>query len=358
MVGDHVVLGCSLVVMQVLEAGCVSVSEEEGHESVAIIDSVDLLTLEELENVVLHDRVLGSSGTLSTGGLETDGVTKGEDVVEGVVLKSVLIDIDETFAVSKTGILNPLVSLGRRVDVSLEEVFLHDLTSVDVLESSDLLSVVGVFLDLEHFPSEHHFDSALMALVEGDLVSVGELVDLLVGGPVLDASVGRSATVERIKSLEMLVVGSVEVGTLALVGELRGVADRVTIKVLPAGVVVLADSFLVVEDMDEDVVLFGALRELLETLNVIHRVVEAGSQNKRLVVEGLTVGELEAVGIRVDLGEPGTDFSLGPVVDLGSNGVGHQFLILDVAVNAREVDLGADVDGLFTDNGHLEVHAV
>jgi hypothetical protein len=127
-VGDHVVLGCGLVVVQVLEAGCVSVSEEEGHERVAVIDSVDLLTLEELENVVLYDGVLGSGSTLSTGGLETDGVSKGEDVVIGVVLKSVLVDIDQTFAVTETSILNPLVSLGRRVDVGLEEIFLDNLT--------------------------------------------------------------------------------------------------------------------------------------------------------------------------------------------------------------------------------------
>jgi hypothetical protein len=283
------VLGCGLVIVQVLEAGCVSVSEEEGHESVAVVNSVDLLTLEELEHVVLHDGVLGSSGTLSTGGLETDGITEGEDVVVGVVLKSVLVDVDETFAVSETGILNPLVSLGRRVNVGLEEVFLDDLTGVNVLESSDLLSVVGVLLNLEHFPSEHNFDSTLVALVKSDLVSVGELVDLLVGGPVLNASVGRGATVKGIKSLEMLVVGSVEVGTFTLVGELRGVADGVTIEVLPAGVEVLANSFLVVEDMDEDVVLSGALRELLKSLNVVHGVVEAGSQDKGLVVESLAV---------------------------------------------------------------------
>lgn len=116
-----------------------------------------------------------------------------------------------------------------------------------------------------------------MALVEGNLVSVGELVDFLIGGPVLDASVSRGATVKGIKSLEMLVVGSVEIATLTLVGELRGVADCVTIEVLPAGVEVLADSILVVEDMDVDVVLSRALRELLETLNVVHGVVEAGS---------------------------------------------------------------------------------
>lgn len=128
MVRDRVILGCGLVVVQVLEAGCVSVSELEGHESVAVVNSVDLLTLEELEHVVLHDGVLCCGGTLSTGSIETDSVTKCEDVVVGVMLKSVLVDIDETFAVSEAGILNPLVSLGRRVDVGLEEIFLDNLT--------------------------------------------------------------------------------------------------------------------------------------------------------------------------------------------------------------------------------------
>lgn len=344
-VGDHVVLGCGLKVVLVLEAGGVSVSEEERHESVTIIHTIDLVTLKVLEHVVLDDGVLGGSGTLGTGGLETNGITETEDVVVLLVLESVLVDIDEAFTVCKIGILNPLVGLGRRVDVSLVEVFLDNLTRVDILESGDLLSVVEL-LDLHHFPAEHHFDSALVALVESDLVGVAELVDLLVGGPVLNASVGSSTAVECIESLEVLVVSSVEIGTLTLVGELGGVANGVTIEVLPSGVVVLADSLLLIEDVSEDVVFFISVSELSKTFDGFHSVVEAGSKNEGLVAESLAVGHIKSVGLSVNLGKFNTSLNLGPLFNLGRDGVGHKSLVLDVFVDASEVDLGADVDGI------------
>lgn len=75
-------------------------------------------------------------------------------------------------------------------------------------------------LDLDHFPAEHDFDSTLVALIKGNLIGVRELVDLLVGGPVLDTGIGSSTAVKSVHSLEVLVVGSVEVGTFTLVREL------------------------------------------------------------------------------------------------------------------------------------------
>lgn len=77
-----------------------------------------------------------------------------------------------------------------------------------------------VSLDLKHLPAEHNIDSALVALIHGDLVGVGETVDLFVGGPVLDSSTGRGSSLELVLSHEMLVKESVEIGSLALVGEL------------------------------------------------------------------------------------------------------------------------------------------
>lgn len=202
------------------------------------------------------------------------------------------------------------------------EVFLNNLTRVDILESSDLLPVVKL-LDLHHFPAEHHFDSTLVALVESDLIGVAELVDLLVGSPVLNASVGSSTAVKSIESLEVLVVSSVEISTLTLVRELRGVANGVTIEVLPAGVVVLADSFLFIEDVSEDVVCFISISELSKTFNRFHRVIEAGGKNKGLVVESLTVGHLQRVGVTVDLGDFNASLNLGPLLNLGRDGVRH-----------------------------------
>ncbi len=59
--GNPVIHRCRLVVVQVLEVGGVRVAKEEGHKSVPVVDSVNFLTLQEAENVVLNNRVLGHS---------------------------------------------------------------------------------------------------------------------------------------------------------------------------------------------------------------------------------------------------------------------------------------------------------
>lgn len=107
---DHVILGGGFESVQVLEAGGVSLTKDVGHKGVAVVDAVDVVALEELKHIVLDNGVLCDSGAHSTGGLETDSVTKSEDVVEALMLESVLVDVDQSLAVSDTGILNPLVS--------------------------------------------------------------------------------------------------------------------------------------------------------------------------------------------------------------------------------------------------------
>lgn len=57
--GNPVVHSCWLVVVKVLEVRSIGVAEKEGHESVTIVDSVDLFSLQESKNVILNDWVLG-----------------------------------------------------------------------------------------------------------------------------------------------------------------------------------------------------------------------------------------------------------------------------------------------------------
>jgi len=108
--------------------------------------------------------------------------------------------------------------------------------------------------------------------------------------------------------------------------------------------------------MHEDVVRLGALFHLSETFNGFHGVIKSGGEDEGLVVVGLSVGALEAVGTGVDGGHLDTNFNLGPVLDLGRHGIGHQLLILDMRVVAGKVDLGAHVDVVIGDQGDLEVH--
>jgi hypothetical protein len=159
------------------------------------------------------------------------------------------------------------VGLARRVYHSLEEVLLNDNTAVYISEGGDLL-VVLVLVNLDHFPAEEDLDSALLALLESDLVGIGELEDLLVWGPILYASVFGCTTLELILAEEMFIVEGVEVSALALVGELWRIANHVTIGVVPAVVVVAINALLVVNGVHEDVALRLVL-ELSEAFDVL-----------------------------------------------------------------------------------------
>ncbi len=60
---------------------------------------------------------------------------------------------------------------------------------VDIAEDSNFL-VKLVFLDFDHLPTEEDVNAALVALVEGDFISVWELVDFLVRRVELETSTG------------------------------------------------------------------------------------------------------------------------------------------------------------------------
>ena len=90
---------------------------------------------------------------------------------------------------------------------------------VDIAEDSNFL-VKLVFLDFDHLPTEEDVNAALVALVEGDFISVWELVDFLIRRVELETSTGGCSHVHLVHSEERLVVERVEVRAFALVGEL------------------------------------------------------------------------------------------------------------------------------------------
>jgi len=106
------------------------------------------------------------------------------------------------------------------VDASGEEIFLDNLTTVNVLEGCNLLSVF-VSLDCEHFPSEVDVNASFVAFVECNFISVGEFEDFLVRSPVLNSSILCSSSLENVLSQEVLVVKSVEVSSFTLIWEFR-----------------------------------------------------------------------------------------------------------------------------------------
>ena len=112
--------------MQVLEVGCIRVAEEEWHEGIAIINSIKVTAFHELLNIVLHNRGLVDSCSLSSSSVDANTISESENVLEALVLKSVRINIYNTLAVGNARVSKLLVRLTGRVNHCGEEIFLND----------------------------------------------------------------------------------------------------------------------------------------------------------------------------------------------------------------------------------------
>lgn len=219
-VRNGMVHGVRLVVVQMLEASSIVLSKDERHESVSIIDSISVFAFQVLKKIVLDNRVLSHSSVLGRGSSSGCTITKCKNVLKLLMLKSVLVNINKSFIIEETISLKLSLRLARRVDASREEIFLDNLTIVNILEYSNLLTVF-VLVDFSHLPSEHHINTSFVALFKGNLIGIRESVDLLVGSPELNLGVSSCSTNKFVLSHEVFVVKSVEVATFTLVWELR-----------------------------------------------------------------------------------------------------------------------------------------
>jgi hypothetical protein len=269
-----VVSWSGFVVPGVLEAGGVRVGEVEWPVSVTIIDSIQFLTF--------HDWALSVSGMLGSSGFSSNSITKSEDVLESRVLESVWVDIDKTSAVDNVSIDEFSMGFTWWVNISMSEWFFKDSSSINISESGNLF-IELISVNLKHFPSEHNIDSSLVAFIKSDLVGIWESEDFLVWSPVLNSSTGSRSSLELILSHERFIVESVEIVTLTLVWTSWGIADHITVGVVPSMIVVSIGSFLVVEHVNKNVVLFWGLSHFWETFDVVIVVVKTWSENQGFI---------------------------------------------------------------------------
>lgn len=156
---------------------------------------------------------------MSSGCFKANCIAKSKYVIVGLVLQSVLVYVNTTGLVSNTSVNQELMRFARRVDARCVEVLLDHGAGIDVLENSDL-SLMMVSFHFKHLPSKHHINAALVALFQGNFISIWESVNFLVRGPVLDAGVIGGAAVKLVLSHKVLVVKGVKISTFAFVWEL------------------------------------------------------------------------------------------------------------------------------------------
>jgi hypothetical protein len=334
-VRDSMIHRVRLVVVQVLEITGIRVAEIEGKERVSIIYAVQFLAIHELLNILLDNRSLVDSSCLGSGGIDTNAITKGEDVLITLVLKSIWVDIYDTFLIGNTWGNKLLMRLAGRVNHTSEEVLLDNLSWVDVAEGCNLLTVL-VLSDLNHFPSEEDFDSSLLALFKSNLVSIWELEDLLVGSPILNAGIFGCTSLKNILPKEVLVIESIEVRAFTLVWEGRRIADHVTVGMVPSMIIVVINSFLVINSMNEDVAQ-RIICKIREALNMFNFVLETSGQNESLVGVFSSVAELQLVVVGLELRNLSKSVHTRPGLDLGRNSCTLKFKFSNVTMSNTEV---------------------
>ena len=72
---------------------------------------IQVMSIKEALNIVLHNGALGNSGALCARSVYIDAISEGENILEALVLQSVRVDINEPFAVGQSAVNELLVRL-------------------------------------------------------------------------------------------------------------------------------------------------------------------------------------------------------------------------------------------------------
>lgn len=74
---------------------------------------------------------------------------------------------------------------------------------------------------------------------------------------------------ELVLSQVVLVIESVEISSFTLVWELRRIANHISSIMIPSMIVVSVHTFLVINSMNENIVIFFSMLELLKSWNML-----------------------------------------------------------------------------------------
>ncbi len=105
---------------------------------------------------------------------------------------------------------------------------------------------------------------------------------------------------------------------------------------VPSVIVVVINSFLVINSVNEDVAQ-RIVREIRETFNVLDLMLETCCQHKCLICILSAIAKLQLVLVGLELGNLGECVHARPGLDLGRDSCALEFKFSDVTVGNTEV---------------------
>ena len=105
---------------------------------------------------------------------------------------------------------------------------------------------------------------------------------------------------------------------------------------VPSVIVVVINSFLVINSVNEDIA-EGIVGEFGETFNVFNLMLETSCQHKCLICILSAIAKLQLVLVRLELGNLGECVHARPWLDLGGDSSTLKFKFSDVTVGNTEV---------------------
>lgn len=174
-----------LEVPGVRESSSMTVAHIHWEVGVTIIDAIEFLSCHELQDVVLDNWVLSSSSNVGSCNVTSDCITPGKDVLVSFVLKSVLVDINETIRISNSSILKSSPWSAWSSDVGMSEWMLKSSSGIDVSESCDFLTNI-VEVNLYKLVAKANINVSLSAFIKSNFISIWEAENVLVWSEVLD----------------------------------------------------------------------------------------------------------------------------------------------------------------------------
>lgn len=230
--GDCMISGSWFVAPCVREAHHVRMWKEKWHVCISIIHCVTLFSVQKLFQVMFHNWCLTHSCRLCSCSISLNAISKCKDIFKSLMLESIGVDVNQTWMVSNTWIKKLLMWYTLWINISHSKCFIYHFSCVKILESSNLLSNF-ISWKFNHFPTQHHIYSSLMAFIKCNFICIRKLIYWFIWWPILDSSSCGTDSMKLILSQEWFIIRSIKIAAFSFVWELGRVTNHISTSMTP-----------------------------------------------------------------------------------------------------------------------------